>query len=159
MGLCLDIGSGPWPKQDYLAVDPHEPEARVDARCEMWDLAPFGDGSVDAIWSSHALEHVPKAQVAPTLAEWHRVLRVGGLLQLEVPDLIWVCHNFLRNPKTDWNLDTIFGAQTRDGEFHQTGFTTEILTEYLISAGFTLIEPISIVWNHSQDTLHAEARK
>ncbi len=157
-GLCLDIGSGPWPKQDYEAVDPYEPDARVDFRCNMWDL-PYSDGSVEAIWSSHALEHVPKAKVVPTLAEWHRVLQPGGLLQLEVPDLLWVCRNFLEHPVADWNMDTIFGAQTRDGEYHQTGFTIEILGDYLVATGFTLAEPISVVFNHGQDTLHAEARK
>ena len=43
---------------------------------------PFADASLDAIWCVAALLHVPRADVASTLAEWRRVVRPGGLLAL-----------------------------------------------------------------------------
>ena len=44
---------------------------------------PFPDGSQDAVYSSHCLEHIPDWQT--TLEEWFRVLKVGGFLVIVVP--------------------------------------------------------------------------
>lgn len=44
---------------------------------------PFSNASQDTVYSSHCLEHVPNAPAA--LAEWFRVLRVGGFLVIAVP--------------------------------------------------------------------------
>jgi SAM-dependent methyltransferase len=44
---------------------------------------PFPDQSQDAVHSSHCLEHI--ADPAGALAEWFRVLRIGGYLVLTVP--------------------------------------------------------------------------
>lgn len=120
----LDIGSGRWPRDGYESVDLYEAEARVDHRCTMWEL-PIEEGTVESIWCVHALEHVPRAQVQPTLREWHRVLCPGGELFVRVPDLRWICSNFLTHPGDAFALAAIFGAQTHEGEYHQTGFTPE----------------------------------
>lgn len=45
---------------------------------------PFVDNSLDYIASSHVLEHV--ANPVRALAEWARVLRVGGLIYAVIPD-------------------------------------------------------------------------
>ncbi len=45
---------------------------------------PFDDESFDVLTAWHVIEHV--ADVRRTLAEWRRVLRVGGLMVLETPD-------------------------------------------------------------------------
>jgi SAM-dependent methyltransferase len=44
---------------------------------------PYADGAVDAVHSSHVLEHVPDPRA--TLMEWFRVLRIGGHLVVIVP--------------------------------------------------------------------------
>jgi hypothetical protein len=44
---------------------------------------PFQDESQDAVYSSHCLEHIPDSQTA--LAEWYRVLKVGGYIVMAVP--------------------------------------------------------------------------
>lgn len=46
-------------------------------------ILPFPDQSQDAVHASHCLEHI--ADPASVLAEWFRVLRVGGYLVLTVP--------------------------------------------------------------------------
>ncbi len=45
---------------------------------------PFHDHSLDYVIASHVLEHV--ANPVAALAEWHRVVRPGGILYLVVPD-------------------------------------------------------------------------
>lgn len=127
--IKLDIGSGG--KSDdstFISVDKYVPTA--DIMADMWDL-PFKDGEVDVIFASHCLEHVNKYQVFPTLKEWERILKVGGKLQILVPDLIWSCAWFIRHPNSAYSMDIIFGNQKHEGEYHRTGFTPELMTYYL----------------------------
>ncbi|WP_298421465.1 class I SAM-dependent methyltransferase [Rhodoblastus sp.] len=62
---------------------------------------PFPDGSQDAVMASHVLEHISLYQAV--LADWYRVLRVGGYLVIFVP------HRFLFERRPDlpskWNGD------------------------------------------------------
>lgn len=48
---------------------------------------PFPDGSADAVYSSHVLEHLERDVVPAVLAESLRVLKPGGVLRVVVPDL------------------------------------------------------------------------
>jgi SAM-dependent methyltransferase len=48
---------------------------------------PFDDGSVDYIYTSHALEHLPADTVKRVLLEIRRVLRLDGLVRIVLPDL------------------------------------------------------------------------
>jgi len=48
---------------------------------------PFGDATVDAVFSSHMLEHA--ADPLAVIRDWHRVIKVGGFIVCVVP------HQFL----------------------------------------------------------------
>ena len=136
--IKLDIGSGvktSLQNPDWLGVDAY---ADCDIKAFMWDL-PLPDGSVDTILSSQSLEHISKFNVVPTLREWRRVLRVGGKLQILVPDLEWSCWWWLTHQSVEWDLDILYGTQKHGGEFHLTGFTPKILKDYVdICGGFIL---------------------
>lgn len=54
---------------------------------------PFEDMSQDAVFASHCLEHIVEWKA--TLADWFRVLRVGGYLVIAVP------HQYLYERKAD----------------------------------------------------------
>lgn len=133
--LRLDIGAG--------VKDESYPFTTVDLytdsniRAAMWDI-PLPDESVDVIISIQSLEHVSKFQVIPTLREWWRILKVGGQLEIQVPDLEWACNLWLEYKDTaqvtGWPLDIIYGNQLHEGEFHKTGFTREVLWSYLTIA-------------------------
>jgi SAM-dependent methyltransferase len=78
----LDIGF----KGDDPLAQPIVPLAiGVDVDYPGYDgkYLPFADDSQDAVHSSHCLEHIRDYQ--STLAEWYRVLKVGGFLVLTVP--------------------------------------------------------------------------
>jgi SAM-dependent methyltransferase len=45
------------------------------------------DGSVDAVYASHVLEHLALADMRSALANLYRLLRPGGTIRLIVPDL------------------------------------------------------------------------
>lgn len=152
--LKLDIGSGPNPIPGFKGVDPY---CDTDYRAEMWDL-PFANDSVDEIFSSHALEHIPQKMVLPTLAEWRRVIKPDRIITIRVPDLEWCVTNWLKNKSLGWELATIFGNQERDGEFHKTGFTTPIMIHYLMQSGLKL-KRHEILFTHQQQTLSFEVSK
>lgn len=82
--LRLHLGSGGQPKKDWLNVD-----LAGDPTDLAWNLAkgiPFADGSVDAIFQEHLLEHIPLQAGATLMDECFRVLRPGGIMRIGVPD-------------------------------------------------------------------------
>lgn len=94
MNLGLDVGCGdrrahPSLKGvdhhngDWHDIDGNPRHAIADVVADARNL-PFADGSVDFLVSTHVLEHF--ADPKEVLAEWLRVLRVGGRLALIVPD-------------------------------------------------------------------------
>lgn len=57
---------------------------------------PFGDGSVDYVYSSHTLEHLSREQTAGVLREVLRVLRPGGVVRIVLPNLRNAVENYSR---------------------------------------------------------------
>jgi SAM-dependent methyltransferase len=55
-------------------------------RHDMTKGLPFADGSVQAIYSSHALEHVYLNEAQAVLRECFRVLRPDAIVRLALPD-------------------------------------------------------------------------
>jgi SAM-dependent methyltransferase len=53
-----------------------------------YDLAGFGDGSFDVVYSIVALQHMPRTIAYNYLLESHRVLRQNGVLWFYVPNLL-----------------------------------------------------------------------
>lgn len=93
-GRGLDVGCGP-AKQfpHFIGIDngkdtelfgmPIVPDVRVETAEK---LSIFASGSMDFVFSSHLLEHIPYEHVPATLKEWMRVIRMGGYLVLYLPD-------------------------------------------------------------------------
>ena len=96
-GRWLNVGSGPrgsglrppgltahsW-QEVRLDADPAvQPEVLALAH----DLSVLSSGSMDAVFSSHCIEHLYLDQAVPALREWRRVLKSEGWLLLVCPDL------------------------------------------------------------------------
>ena len=64
-----------------------DPARQPDIVCSITDMSPVAADSVDAVWSSHNLEHLQRHEVPVALAEFLRVLKPAGLLLLTLPDL------------------------------------------------------------------------
>lgn len=154
----LNLGCGEDRRQGYINVDAYVSSA--DLQMDVFDL-PLDDGVADEIFSSHMLEHLGKHEVPHVLKTWHRVLKPGGILRLNVPDLSWVVENWLRLPEAQrwgWALDTIFGLQTHPGEYHKTGFTADRIRGLLSWAGFAEVQ-VSHIESHGQRCLWVEAKR
>jgi predicted SAM-dependent methyltransferase len=144
----LDVGSGTSPiktKEGHVITVDMREEAHADYRCDFRKL-PFGTGEFDIVYSSHALEHVPRKDVDSTLDEWVRVLKPDGELRLFLPNLEWgakriLAGNYEIEKGTNVDaFDVFYGQQSNEGDFHMNGFTPKILEKMLKDRGFKKIE-------------------
>lgn len=127
-----------------------EKRPEVDFVGDAGDLGQFEDDSIDAIYSSHVLEHFHHSiynEMVFTLAEWHRVLKKGGELLISVPDLQALCWLY-SGPHIDTlsRIDLmriIFGGQSNQYDVHKAGFDFGILSLYLAEVGFESCHRVS----------------
>ena len=93
MTLRLNIGAGGKRIPGFTGVDAVErPGADVVA---LANKLPFDDGTAEELMAIHLVEHILPWQVQDTLDEWFRVLKSGGKLVLEMPDIIKCCQNII----------------------------------------------------------------
>ena len=107
--------------------------------------------SVDAIYSSHNIEHVFPHEVHTVLLEFHRVLKQDGIVVLTCPDLISVCQAVVSDRLMETlyvspagpiaPIDILYGhrAAVANGKIymaHKTGFTYSTLQDAFFKAGF-----------------------
>lgn len=89
----LNLACGEDYKNGYINVDFYDTR-KAD---EVWDIRniPYPDNSVDEILASHIIEHFDAKSGPIILKEWLRVLKPGGILKLETPDLLSTCKDFV----------------------------------------------------------------
>lgn len=90
----LNLGCGStfhprWTNIDLVASDPRV--LQHDLRAPL----PFADGSFDAVYHSHVLEHLTPKDGEALLRECRRVLVPGGILRIVVPDLEAIARGYL----------------------------------------------------------------
>src|SRR4051812_37274779 len=78
------------PDWKELRLDINE-DVKPDIVGTMLDMSAVADASVDAIFSSHNIEHLYPHEVPLALAEFLRVLKPDGFLVVTCPDLQSVC--------------------------------------------------------------------
>jgi predicted SAM-dependent methyltransferase len=120
----------------------------------MTDMAAVPDASVDALFSSHNIEHLYPHEVPVALAEFQRVLKPDGFAVITCPDLQSVCALVAADKLTEpayespagpiAPLDILYGhrpAMARGNLFmaHRCGFTQKVLTATLQAAGFKMV--------------------
>jgi SAM-dependent methyltransferase len=155
----LNVGCGPKGRAHGFAGFEAWQEVRldIDAAVEpdvvgtMTDMSAVPSGSVDAIVSSHNIEHLYPHEVPVALAEFVRVLKDDGLLLITCPDLQSVCARVARGElasplyESDSGpisaLDILYGHRAAMGAgnlymAHRCGFTLDVLANTLQACGF-----------------------
>ena len=79
-----------WLNLDYTPLGPAVRQA------DLLGPLPVADASLQLVYSSHFIEHVPRTHIAGLLRECHRVLQPGGLLRLVVPDMQEMCSRYVQ---------------------------------------------------------------
>lgn len=161
MKKLLHVGCGPLTKRNmtpgFNSDDWNEvrldidPAVKPDIIGTMLDMRGVDSQSVDALYSSHNLEHVFPHEVPVVLAEFLRVLKPDGFVVLTCPDLQCVCEavvsDRLLEPLYESTvgpispIDILYGhraaiAQGRHYMAHKCGFTYKTLCSSFEEAGF-----------------------
>jgi len=120
----------------------------------MTDLSAVADQSVDAVFSSHNIEHLYPHDVPLALAEFKRVLKPDGFVLITCPDLQSVCALVAEDKLTEpayqsgqgpiSPIDILYGhrAAMQAGNLymaHRCGFTRKVLAATLQIAGFSSV--------------------
>lgn len=98
---------------------------------------PYGNESVEAVFSSHVFEHLFMDEVERLIWEIHRVLIPGGICRVVVPDLEKIVSLF--DPENPGRfLEEIYevGGRTGVKNAHHCGFTGRSLVNLFDAAGF-----------------------
>ncbi len=136
MPARLHLGCGPRYLEGWINIDRWSQE-RKDLAADILAL-PFRPGSVDEIYASHVIEHLPRTAASRALAHWIQLLRPGGKLAVECPNLEEVCRNFLaadERHRQGWWIYVLYGLQHHAGEFHLMNYTPASLQSVLQQAG------------------------
>lgn len=160
----LHVGCGVFAREKLppLFREPGWQELRLDidpAVCpdfvsSITDMSVISDGLVDAVYSSHNVEHLYPHEVPQALKEVRRVLKPSGFLLITLPDLQNVARHIAEGKLEDTlylspmgpvaPLDILYGHRPslKQGNLfmaHHTGFTDNTLASALISAGFAAV--------------------
>lgn len=161
MPSFLHVGSGAKNKTQTTPAFAHaqwseirldiDPGVAPDIVSDMTDMAAVATGSVDALFSSHNIEHLYIHQVLGALAEFRRVLKPDGFAVILCPDLqamaALIAEDKLHEPAYQSRAggitphDTVYGhgGQIALGHTymaHRCGFTQSSLMRALTDAGF-----------------------
>jgi len=153
--LALEIGPGghpvdtSWDTLDMIG----SPTFKHDLR--LLPL-PIKTGEYDLVYMSHILEHIPWFQTVDVLREICRILRVGGVVEIWVPDLEklvasylsgtcgdrWSRYNEERDP-VKWFNGRMFTYGPGEENWHRAAFDTAYLGRCLRAAGFRQVDLLS----------------
>ena len=132
-----------------------DPDVKPDIIGTMTDMSAVEDESVDAIYSSHNIEHLFIHEVPTALKEFLRVLKPDGFLVITCPALAAIAPAIsdgrLRGVFYQSGMgpisphDVLFGhgASVAAGKTymaHKCGFTLQTLAQEIVNAGFGMVQ-------------------
>ncbi|MDI9331631.1 MAG: methyltransferase domain-containing protein [Alphaproteobacteria bacterium] len=156
----LHVGCGPMTKMQIKGFDSaqwHEIRFDIDESVKpdiigtLADMKAVPNHSMDALYSSHNIEHLFPHEVVPALREFHRVLKDDGFVVLTCPDLQSVCEAVARGNLIEplyqspagpiSPIDILYGHRgfIANGNVymaHKCGFTYPVLQGVFFEAGF-----------------------
>jgi SAM-dependent methyltransferase len=128
-----------------------DPSVQPDVVGTMTDMSVVATGTIDAIVSSHNIEHLYPHEVPVALAEYVRVLKDDGMVLITCPDLQSVCAHVAQGELASplyqspagpiAALDILYGHRPSMAAgnlymAHRCGFTRKLLADTLQACGF-----------------------
>lgn len=146
-GIKLNVGCGRKRLDGYVGVDIVARSA-ADIIAESYAI-PLPDDCATEVLAIHLVEHMYSWDVPRALAEWFRLLRPGGQLNLEMPDMLKACRNIADNIKParrgefsdQLGMWGVFGDDREKDPYmiHKSGWWFERLRPLVAGVGFVEI--------------------
>jgi FkbM family methyltransferase len=165
--IRLNLGGGGISYKGYLNVDLYD--KRADILMDITKNMDFASDSVNDILASHLFEHLNPYHAFDILKEWLRILKPGGRLVMEMPNIEELCKRFVTANKGERYgiLNAVYGSVNTTGVGgpdnitapHLFGWWPEALYDHLAGAGFTNIQFMSEQIPHPESNLRVEALK
>lgn len=140
--VLIHIGCGTTNSPEFINVDAR-PLAHIHIPTDdIMSLSEFGTGTVDLVYMCHILEHIKGSDLKRVLSEMKRVLKVGGVLRLSVPDFDRLVEVYDASGR---NIDVIskqlMGGQDHEYNIHYSVFNRRRLAGLLEEVGFREVVP------------------
>ena len=145
-----NIFSAPTWAEVRLDIDPGLQPDIIGSFADMRGVIP--DARFDALFSSHAVEHLYAHEVIPAFREFRRVVKPDGFALVTCPDLASIARQLLTSGAEEIAylspagpirpIDMMFGhsesiAEGRLHMAHNTGFTSQRLARVALVSGFS----------------------
>jgi len=140
--VLVHIGCGKTNSPEFINVDAR-PLAHVHiVTDDITSLRNFETGTVDLVYMCHILEHIKRDDLRQVLSEMKRVLKVGGVLRLSVPDFDKLVEVYNASGK-DINAISkqLMGGQDHEYNIHYSVFNRRRLSDLLKEVGFREVVP------------------
>lgn len=113
------------------------PELICDAKS-----IPLPDSSADELMALHLVEHFFRWEIPEVLAEWKRLLKPGGLLVLELPNIEAACKNLLAGMDDQMGMWPLYGDWSHRDPYmmHKHGYTPRTIEALVAECGFKSIQ-------------------
>lgn len=89
--IVVELGAGGKLHEDAtcgLDIRPHDIPGKKFIQHDLTDLPlPFRSNSVSKAYLCHSLEHLPRHEAVALMQDVHRMLKAGGLVHIEVPNV------------------------------------------------------------------------
>ena len=147
--MRLHLGCGDLYLPDALNMDRYDLRV-ADLKADAVRL-PVRSGTSEAVIAYHVFEHLGYMGSVYAFAEAFRVLKPGGILEIETPDPVRSFQAFMERSEPLWRagvLSWIFGTETT-GMGHRGLFPKELLEKMVKEAGFS-----SLTFDHPKTHRH-----
>lgn len=129
----------------------------IDHKTSIDALPMIESGTADLVYASHCFEYFDRFDAPRVLAEWRRVLEVGGVLRLAVPDFDSLLQVYQRSGELKSIVGPLYGRmeiETPTGPtklYHKTVYNFSDIAALLVDNGFRNVRRYD--W---RDTVHKD---
>lgn len=138
--IKLHLGCGKRFIPGFIHIDKDHYD-HVDYQRNFKDLSIFDDNSIDIIYLCHCFNYFDDEEARDALKEGHRVLKVGGVLRIAVPDFATIVKAYLKFKDLRLVKRSVTGYyKSKSGvEYHRTVYDEETLKNLLLECGFSKV--------------------
>lgn len=163
--MRLNVCCGTKVLEGYTNIDIAQTgDTPPDIMCNALSV-PLLDECADEVMCIHGFEHFYQWEVEQLAQEWKRLLKPGGTLVLELPNLVKCCANIVSGFKRPGKHPDQLGMWGLFGDprdknmhmIHKWGWSPETLTEFLKGQGFVKIREEPTQW-HLGGRAHRDMR-
>jgi predicted SAM-dependent methyltransferase len=159
----LELGAGDRPTEGFIHNDVRE-LPHIEIVCPAEQIGRYiSSQTLTHLRATHLLEHFSHRNTVWLLEQWRDLLQPGGLIYVEVPNLMWQAKALAGVAENMYGCSPeevvvmMYGEQDYEGNFHKTGFTPQLLSGSLRTAGFVnvMVEDVGQVLIGQGRAVHA----